>query len=54
MPGTNKSTAGCNTSWKHTQINIFKILKAKSGMPQHKNEKKTYEHLLFFFHETMF
>ena len=41
MPGTNNRLfAGCNTSRKHTRISILKIPKAKSGMPQHKNEKK--------------
>ena len=37
MPGTHCQTAGCNASTKHTQISIFKIPKAKSGIPKHKN-----------------
>ena len=36
----NRLFAGCNTSRKHTRISIFKIPKAKSGMPEHKIEKK--------------
>ena len=40
MPETNQQTAGCNTSRKHIRISIFKILKTKPGMPEHKNWKK--------------
>ena len=40
MPGTNYQSAGCNVSRKHTRINIFKIPKAKPGMPEQINEKK--------------
>ena len=35
MPGANCSIAGCNTSGKHKGIGIFKIPKAKSGVPEH-------------------
>ena len=40
MPGTNRLNAGYNTSQKHIPISIFKIPKAKFGMPEHKNGKK--------------
>ena len=40
MPGTNQYVHGCNTSRNYTRISIFKITKAKSGMPEHKNGKK--------------
>ena len=40
MPGTNKQSAGYNASRTHTQISIFKIPKAKPGMPEHINGKK--------------
>ena len=51
MPGTNQQTPGCDTSRKHTQINIFKTPKSKSEIAEHKNEKKkkTYEGLFFSF-----
>ena len=40
IPGTNQWTAGCNTSPKHTQNSVFKVPKAKSGIPEHKNGEK--------------
>ena len=49
MPGKNCWAAGCNTSRKHTRINIFKIPKAKSGIPNIKIGKRTHEHNIFFF-----
>ena len=36
----NRTFAGCNISRKHARISILKIPKAKSGLPDHKNEKK--------------
>ena len=48
MLGTNCQTAGCNTSRKHTRIRIFKVPKAKSGMPEHKNRKKNIAITTFF------
>ena len=39
MPGAN-CLAENETSRKHTQIKIFKIPKAKFGMPEHKTGKK--------------
>ena len=45
---------GCNTSRNYTRISIFKIPKAKSGMPEHKNGKNNITRSIFFFHETMF
>ena len=47
-PGAKSQTAGCNISRKDTQISVFKIPKAKSGMPEHKNRKKTYKYPYFF------
>ena len=41
------------TSWKHTRITIFMILKSKSGIPEYKNGKKNIWTSIFFFHETM-
>ena len=35
-------------------MSFFKIPKSKSGMAEHKMDRKTYEDLIFFFHETMF
>ena len=35
MPGTNCQTDGRNTSLKHKGIRVFKIPKAKSGIPKH-------------------
>ena len=46
--GTNQQTAGCNTSRKYTRISIFKIPKARSEMPEHKNEKKNVMTSIFF------
>ena len=40
-------TFGCDTSRKHTKISIFKIPKAKSGMPEHKNGKKIISTCIF-------
>ena len=54
MPGTNQETLGCDTSRKHTRISIFKTPKSKSGIAEHKNEKKNIRRLIFFVHETMF
>ena len=34
-PRTNCWTTGCNTSQKHKGISIFKIHKAKSGIPEY-------------------
>ena len=34
MPGANCSIAVCITSRKHKEISIFKIPKAKSGVPE--------------------
>ena len=48
MPGTNSYTAGCHTSRKYTRISIFKVPKAKSGMPEHKNGKKNIWTSIFF------
>ena len=48
MPGTNQLTTDCNTSRKHTWISIFKIPKAKSGMPEYKNQKKVKWTSIFF------
>ena len=53
MPGTNQQIHDCNTSRKYTRISIFKVPKAKSGMPELKDGRITYEDLFFFFHETM-
>ena len=41
MLETNRWTAGCYTSQKHTRISIFKICKAEYGIPEHKNGKKS-------------
>ena len=57
MPGTNCLTAGCNKSRKHTWISIFKIPKAKPGIPENKNGMKNiWTSILFYFifiHETV-
>ena len=39
MPATNRSAEN-ETSRKHTQIKIFKIPKAKFGIPEHKTGRK--------------
>ena len=48
MPGTNQYVHGCNTSRNYTRISIFKITKAKSGMPEHKNGKNNVWRSIFF------
>ena len=49
MLETNRWTAGCNTSQKHTRISIFKIFKAESGIQGHKNGKKNTWTYIFSF-----
>ena len=54
MPGANSWTAGCNALPKHTRINIYKIPKSKSEMPEHKNEKENILTSIFFiFHDNV-
>ena len=48
MPGANQQAHGCNTSRIYTRISIFKIPKAKSGMPKHKNGKNNMKIYFFF------
>ena len=43
------SACRCKTSRKHTWINIFKIPKVKSGIPEHKNGKKNVQTYNIFF-----
>ena len=54
MPGRNDKTPDCNTLQKHARISIFKIPKSKSGIAEHKNEKKNLKDHFFFLHEAMF
>ena len=47
MPATNR-LAENETSRKHTQIKIFKIPKAKFGIPEHKTGRKNIWTYTFF------
>ena len=54
IPATNEQTPGCTTSRKHTRISIFKIPRSKSGIAEHKIEKKNIRRPIFLFRDTTF